>query len=1556
VAISVGSVAVRVVPSAQTFAKDMQAQILPKIATIGVEIGKEIAAGIGRGLGDPLSGPLDESSKKQQSKAPRQGDEVAGAFAKGFTTRLRAAFAALPKAKIDADSSDAERVIADIRLRLEELSGKTIGIDLDAGEAIAEMAAIKAVLQDLRNTEDIQVRVDAAVALSELEAVQAEVDKLDRSDANVRVGADVSGALSGIGILAASIGALAAIPIGATLGAGILSLIGPLGAAGAGFGGLAAVAVPSISHISDALKAQQQAATASAAGAAQAQGRALAEAGAQQQLAAAVRNAAAAHQQALQQVTTAQQQLTAAEQAAANAERALASARQQAQRQLQDMANQVTDAQLAVRQSVFDVADAQRAYNQVVSNPQATQDQIARSKLALDSAKQQQKEQQLQLKRLQQDQAAADRAGVNGSNAVRSARQQLTAANQQVANSERALAAARANVTRADQNAQDQIASARRAVAQASLQGASANGRLAASMAALSGPERNLLRDVNGLRTAFTAWARSLQPDVLPLFSRGISLLESQLPNLTPFVRGAAGAVNGLITDVGNAAKSPFWVQFRNNLAGLVPTAITNLGRSAGNVATGMAGIVNAFLPYAPSLLSFITRITAKFATWGQGLGSSNGFSQFMQYVQRVGPQVWQTVQQIAQAVGHVVASLAGFGPTAVLGIQGLARVVNSMSPGEIQAIAVAFLLLRGAIVANNVATTAAAGVSKLVLAVRSGGKEGPILARGMVLAGRGIGSVTTAAWSGVTAVGRFAASMATTAASRTAAGFSSAASAIGRVATAAWSGVTALGSLALSYGRAAAAAALSAAKTVVFTIAQNAVRVATLAWTAVQWLLDAALSANPIGIVIVAIGALVAAVIYAYTHFGWFRAAVQAAWLGIRTAALFAWNYALKPIFDLIKFYILNILVPYYRFLWTVAVAAFRGIAAVALWLWHNAIHPAWTGIKAVIGVAWAGIKLYLKALEAEWRLVAAVARWLWHNVMVPVWTGIRSVISSVWNGGIKPVFNAVRSAIGRVGDAFRAGASAIRTAWNKIKDYTKAPVNFVIGTVYDKGIVGLWNKVMGWLHLPNSLKLGTVPMLAAGGPLPVQPGVFNSPTAIVGEGNPRYPEYVIPTDPKYRGRAQGLWAAAGSDMQMLAGGGILGSVLKTVKGVAGKVVNVGKDALDLLANPKKIWDNLASPILNQAKSVGTSDWGKAVAAIPPKMLDEAWTSAKQIIDSFKSVFGAGGSAMVDLAKTQIGYREGAGNSNKYSHELGRPSEEWCADFIDWLALKSNNRSAVPWTASAPGMANAFGGRYHSGTSGAVAGDILFFGGSKAGIYHVGLASGPGGGGSVPTIAGNSSNAVRAYTGTGIAGFAHPNYPNPGSGVVVPGGLVHASPATAQAWARQNLKSYGWSQSQMGPLISLWNRESGWRWNALNRSSGAYGIPQSLPASKMRSAGSDWHDNAGTQIKWGLGYIRGRYGSPAGAWAHSQRTGWYDEGGWLPPGPSLVYNGTGSPEPVLNGRQWDALVDGRSGGATEYHAHFDGMTQAAYQGQVRSAFHAMSVQDANRNRVGRRR
>jgi hypothetical protein len=100
-------------------------------------------------------------------------------------------------------------------------------------------------------------------------------------------------------------------------------------------------------------------------------------------------------------------------------------------------------------------------------------------------------------------------------------------------------------------------------------------------------------------------------------------------------------------------------------------------------------------------------------------------------------------------------------------------------------------------------------------------------------------------------------------------------------------------------------------------------------------------------------------------------------------------------------------------------------------------------------------------------------------------------------------------------------------------------------------------------------------------------------------------------------------------------------------------------------------------------------------------------------------------------------------------------------------------------------------------------------------------------------------------------------------------------SPGSAQAIAKALLAAQGMGDDQYNCLVPLWNRESHWSVTAANPN-GAYGIPQAMPGNKMASAGPDWQTDATTQITWGLGYIKGRYGNPCGAWAHSQATGWY--------------------------------------------------------------------------------
>ena len=112
-------------------------------------------------------------------------------------------------------------------------------------------------------------------------------------------------------------------------------------------------------------------------------------------------------------------------------------------------------------------------------------------------------------------------------------------------------------------------------------------------------------------------------------------------------------------------------------------------------------------------------------------------------------------------------------------------------------------------------------------------------------------------------------------------------------------------------------------------------------------------------------------------------------------------------------------------------------------------------------------------------------------------------------------------------------------------------------------------------------------------------------------------------------------------------------------------------------------------------------------------------------------------------------------------------------------------------------------------------------------------------------------------------------------------GGVIYVTsappdPGTAQSIAYNLMASFGFSPSTyFGCLLDIWNRESGWVYDAEN-ASGAYGIPQALPGSKMASAGADWQTDPATQIKWGLGYIKAIYGNPCSAWAFEEANGYY--------------------------------------------------------------------------------
>jgi len=146
------------------------------------------------------------------------------------------------------------------------------------------------------------------------------------------------------------------------------------------------------------------------------------------------------------------------------------------------------------------------------------------------------------------------------------------------------------------------------------------------------------------------------------------------------------------------------------------------------------------------------------------------------------------------------------------------------------------------------------------------------------------------------------------------------------------------------------------------------------------------------------------------------------------------------------------------------------------------------------------------------------------------------------------------------------------------------------------------------------------------------------------------------------------------------------------------------------------------------------------------------------------------------------------------------------------------------------------------------------------------------------PPVAGGGTVVAPPVAAPPVAAppVAAPPVTAPAPAPVAPPAPVVEDPTGAKAYAQGVLAARGQGADQYSCLVQLWNRESGWRTGATNPSSGAYGIPQALPGSKMASSGLDWRTNPRTQVDWGVGYISSVYGTPCAAWDHSNRKGWY--------------------------------------------------------------------------------
>ncbi|WP_336629998.1 MULTISPECIES: tape measure protein [unclassified Microbacterium] len=398
----------------------------------------------------------------------------------------------------------------------------------------------------------------------------------------------------------------------------------------------------------------------------------------------------------------------------------------------------------------------------------------------------------------------------------------------------------------------------------------------------------------------------------------------------------------------------------------------------------------------------------------------------------------------------------------------------------------------------------------------------------------------------------------------------------------------------------------------------------ATKAGAAAQAAFNLVMNANPIMLIVTAIGALVAGLVYFFTQtetgkkiWAEFSRFLGEAWANISAAAQWAWENVLKPVFEgigaVVTWIYQNVISP----IFTLIVNYFRFWGAVAVWLWENAISPAFAAIGAVFNWIWSTIIQPIVGLIAlEIQGLGVIFGWLYENAIRPAWEGIQAAIGAVWSWLDQNVFPVLRTAIDLVGQAFANTAKSIGVAWDGIKKAAAIPINFILDVVWNNGLRSFWNDMVDGLGLSDmKLPKANLIQFASGGVLPgYTPGrdvhQFWSPTAgglaLSGGEAIMRPEFT---------RAVGgpagvarLNAMARSGMLAFKDGGVLGEFGNFASDVIDNLRKAGDFVSGMIMDPigtvqRTVIDGLLRPLLGGA---GDNIFARTVGQLPINLMQQ--------------------------------------------------------------------------------------------------------------------------------------------------------------------------------------------------------------------------------------------------------------------------------------------------------------------------------------------------------------
>lgn len=1082
---------------------------------------------------------------KARERGQEAGEVFAGALAEKVQKSVGDALKTLPKYEITADSTPAQKEIARLRSILEELDSKTIGIDVDTGTAIERIRAVNAALEEIRRNEaDAEVQANTAAAMTRLAAVLAMIQRIDGQDAYVEVHADTDRAWRSlaefsnqVGVSMSRLGYL--ISTGASLGTAIVPAAAAASVAIAGIGtaalaGIAGLGVLGLglSGVGDAVKAlhnyqmdadksakslsQSQNQIASAADSVRSAERGLAqtrmqiaeqEREAQQRIADAVRDVAKAREDAARSVQEAVRRQIDADRDyreaivdQREAREALNEAYRDAVRALAELDSAVRKNALDQRQAILDTKRAKEELNKLLTNPRATEEEREQARITYERRIIQIEDAKRRGQELAEQQAKANKEGVEGQKVLVNARKKLETADRQVAKAQQAAADARAAVTRAQLDgaervadasrkesearreavvqqrqaqfqlaaAQQSLAAAQRNMAQAYVAAGTAGGAaldtLNEKMAALTPAGRNFAKFIYGLRDEFLKLKGAAESGLLPGLQRGLEKLvvPTRIQGLADYIYRVADAVGDLFDKGIDKLNDPTWQRFGQFISRETVPALETMFTVAENVARGIAGLLISLSGFNSNLSRGIVGMSESFANWATTLDQNQGFQEFLRYVQDNGPMVVELIREMAVFAFRLVAAAAPIGAVVVTVFERLFELLNRIPQKDLTAIVAGIAAAAVAFGIAAAATAALASTTGLVIAAIALAATELILyynhfegfRKAVDATFRGIAAVAMWLWrnvlkpafEGIAAVGTWVFQ-----------------NILVPLLQGVWERMKDVGSIAMWLWKNALVPALQVIGAVALWLWQNALgpafraigAVVTWLWTNVLkpilsvW----SMSSEEIGGRLAQIWGRVedvfrslgAAAVWLYDR------TLGPAFRAIGAVALWLWQKVIKPVFDGLAVAISvawTIIRPIYEALKLGVWAVGQGFLA----FYRFVIKPVWQGVQIAVQVAWAIIRVIFGLFQIAVKALGLVVVWFYRIVVKPTFDLIVSAIRLAWLIGVKPILDLFVAGFKLVGKwAKWLYDEAIKPAFNWIKSHISDTWRNHIKPVFD-------------------------------------------------------------------------------------------------------------------------------------------------------------------------------------------------------------------------------------------------------------------------------------------------------------------------------------------------------------------------------------------------------------------------------------------------------------------------------------------------------------------------